>query len=594
MAQDYIQVKNCKQKSALILELLVVGVICVIATLTWLKNLGLSQDSTSYIAASENLIKTGQLSVFVNLTDWTGDPVVIPYMEQPPGFPLFLVPFIIVFRDPLVSAVIAQCIYLALFYLFIYLITLRLQFSPLLRIVALILFTFVGPFWLIHNYFWTETLFIALSIGAGYFALGLLGEANRKRDWIILIVILALTSLIRYTGVANLALLAPILLKRDSLRAAKRLLTHRYTLTGISAVGGLLIVLSLLADFLPNGKPGFGSSQWRGILLGATGLLIGVAGLLLLRKSRSETHVRQPYSNKLDASNWAVFAVLGTVAPVLAWIVRNVILYHTISHWGLFQVFQFNRFAVPFQYIWDELLGFHFVPRPLAALLVAGLLFLPFSRLPIIGMSGSRRAAHIVILGAAAAHFLLIWFLSFVTANENISARYFSPVLAFLLLGMLNGLQQASQAVRSRIWRQFLLAAPLFFLALSIAFPPAGLFQSLGRINYPPERRLWSEIGNIEWTHSSSFFYSDDGYAAGGYKHQIFSGRPQGILWDPAILKDPQKIISLLSRGKNPFILVTIGSPESQMLDEMISTGVVSLEKISFLDTGFLLYRLKK
>jgi len=49
MAQDYIQVKNCKQKSALILELLVVGVICVIATLTWLKNLGLSQDSTSYI-----------------------------------------------------------------------------------------------------------------------------------------------------------------------------------------------------------------------------------------------------------------------------------------------------------------------------------------------------------------------------------------------------------------------------------------------------------------------------------------------------------------------------------------------------------------
>jgi hypothetical protein len=595
MAQDYMQVKNREQTSSLIVELLVVGVICVIAIHAWLNHLGLNQDSTGYITASENLIKTGQLSNFVNMTNWINDPAVLPFMEQPPGFPLFLVPFIVVFRDPLVSALIAQCIYLALFYFFIYLMTLRLQFSPVLRIVALILFTFVRPFWLIHNFFWTETLFIALSIAAGYFVLGLLGEPNRKRDWIILIVILALASLIRYTGVANIALLAPFLLKWDLLRAAQRLLTHQYTLAGISAGGGLLIVLSLLADLLPNAKPGIGPMQWFGIMLGATGLLIGVAGLLLLRKSRSETHVRQPYSNELDASTWAMFTVLATVAPVLAWIVRNAYLYHTISQANkLFQVFLFNRFAVPFQYIWDELLGFHFIPRPLAALLAAGLLFLPFSRLPIIGMSGSRRVAHIVILGAAAAHFLLIWFLSFVTANENISARYFAPVLAFLLLGMLNGLQQASQAVRSRIWRQLLLAAPLFFLAISNAFPPAGLFQSMGRINYPPERQLWSEIGNIEWTHSSSFFYSDDGYAAGGYIHQIFSGRPQGILWDPAILKDPQKIIGLLSRGKDPFILVTIGSPESKKLDEMISSGIIPLEKISFSDTGFVLYHLRR
>jgi hypothetical protein len=595
MAQGDLQVKNRKQIVFLILERLVAGIICVIAILSWLGNLGLTQDSTGYITASENLIKTGQLSVFVNMTNWIDDPKILPYLEQPPGFPLFLVPFIVVFRDPLVSAMIAQCIYLALFYLFIYMITLRLRFSPLLRIVALILFTFIGPFWLIHKHFWTETLFIALSIAAGYFALGLLGEPDRKRDWIILIVLLTLTSLIRYTGVANLALIAPFLLKWDSLRAARRLLTHQYTLAGISAGGVLLIILSLLADLLPNAKPGIGPMQWLGILFGATGLLIGMAGLLLLSKSRSETHAQQLYSNELDTSTWAVFAVFCAVAPALAWIVRNLIFYQTVSQVNkLFQVIQFNRFAVPFQYIWNELLGFHFIPRPLAALLVAGLLFLPFFRLPIIGMSSSRRAAHIALLGAAAAHFLLIWFLSFVTAIGNIGTRYFSLVLAFLLLGMLNGLQQASQAVRPGLWRQFLLAAPLFFLAASNAFPPADQFQSLGRIKYPPERRLWSEIENIEWTHSSSFFYSDGGYAAGGYVHQIFSGKPQAILWDPAILKDPQKIIGLLSRGKNPFILVTIRSPESRTLDEMISSGVVSLEKISFPDTGFVLYRLKK
>jgi hypothetical protein len=595
MVHYSLHVKNYIQKALFIVELPIVIVICVFAILSWLGQLGLSQDSTGYITASENLINTGRLSVFVNYTNWVTDPAVLPYMEQPPAFPLFLTPFIVIFQDPLVSALIAQCFYLVLFYLFIYLMTLRLQFSQLLRIVVLVLFTFVRPFWIIHNYFWTETLFIALSIGAGYFAIRLLNEPYRKKDWIILIVLLTLTSLIRYSGVANLALIAPLLLKRDSLRAAWRMLTHPYTLAGFYAGGGLLIVLTLLADLLPNAKPGIGPMQWFGILLGAMGLLIGVAGLLILRKNRSERPARPLFSDELSTSAWAIFAVLATVIPVLAWMARNVILYNAISQVNkLFQVFQFNRWAAPYQYVWEELLGFHFVPRLLAAWLAACLLFLPLFRLPIIGMSSVRRVAHIALLSVAAAHFMLIWVLSFVAANENIGFRYFSPVLAFLILGMLNGLQQASQAVRSHLWRQVLLAAPLLFLALSIEFPPSNLLKSLGRINYPPERQLWREIGNIGWTHSSSFFYSDDGFTAGGYIHQIFSGRPQGILWDPAILKDPQKIMGLLSRGESPFILMTLDSPESKHLDEMISSSVVSLEKIPFPDTGFVLYRLKE
>jgi hypothetical protein len=592
---DSLQVKKRGQKTLLIVELLIMGIICFIVILSWLGHLGLSQDSTGYITASENLIRTGRLSLFVNITNWINDPAVIPYMEQPPGFPLLLVPFIFIFRDPLVSALIAQCVYLVLFYLFIYLMSLRLQFSPVLRIVTLILFTFMKPFWVIHNYFWTETLFIALSMGAVYFAVGLLNEPNRKRDWIILIILLSLTSLIRYTGIANLVLLAPFLLKRDSLRAAQRLITNKFVLTGVTVAGGLLIAFSLLANLLPNAKPGIGPMQWLGILLGATGLLIGMAGLVFLRKNLSETPAGQPLSNELDTSSWALFAVLASVAPVLAWIVRNTYLYHTITKANkLFQVIQFNRFAVPFQYIWDELLGFQFVPRPLSALLAAGLLFLPFFRLPVIGMSGFRRKAHIALLSVAAAHFLLIWFLSFVTANENIGARYFSPVLAFLLLGLLNGLQQASHAVRSRIWRQVIYAAPLFFLVISTSFLPGEMLKYSGKINYPPERQLWQKLNQLGWVQSSSFFYSDDGFAAGGYIHQIFSGKPQGILWDPAIWNDPQKITDILSRGNNPFILVTIGSPESNKFDEMISSGVVPLEKISFPDAGFVLYHIQR
>ena len=98
----------------------------------------------------------------------------------------------------------------------------------------------------------------------------------------------------------------------------------------------------------------------------------------------------------------------------------------------------------------------------------------------------------------------------------------------------------------------------------------------------------------MDWIQSSSHFYSDDGYAAGGYIHQIFSGKPQGILWDPDILNDPQKVVDLLSRGTNTFFLVTVNSSESHIFDEMITTGIAPLEKISFTETGYVLYHLRE
>jgi hypothetical protein len=107
MVHYSLHVKNNIQKALFIVELPIVIVICVFAILSWLGQLGLSQDSTGYITASENLINTGRLSVFVNYTNWVTDPAVLPYMEQPPAFPLFLTPFIVIFQDPLVSALIA-------------------------------------------------------------------------------------------------------------------------------------------------------------------------------------------------------------------------------------------------------------------------------------------------------------------------------------------------------------------------------------------------------------------------------------------------------------------------------------------------------
>jgi hypothetical protein len=190
------QIRFIRKDILLFLELLLAVVLCAVAILAWLGSVRLSQDSTNYITSSENLVKTGKLATFVNETDWINEPAIVPYLDQLPGFPLFLAPFILFFHDPINSALIAQSVFIILFYLFVYLMTRRLQFSSLLRVVTLILITFMQPFFLIHNYFWTETLFIGLSIGAAYFAIGLLAAPGRKRDWIFLIILLALTSLI--------------------------------------------------------------------------------------------------------------------------------------------------------------------------------------------------------------------------------------------------------------------------------------------------------------------------------------------------------------------------------------------------------------
>ncbi len=590
-----------KARAALLLEEFVLCFIMVVATLDWLGQLHLSPDSAGYISAARNLLKTGHLYSFVSVTDFRSDPRIVPYIDTPPGFPVLLVPFLAVFGDPLISALIAQCVYIVLFYLFVYWMTLRLGFSPLLRIVALILFTFVAPFRSIHNTYWTETLFIALSIGAGLFAIELLADATRAKTWLSFIVVVALSGLVRYTGVANLAWIAPFFLTKDALRAVWRLLTHRRTLAGLCVGGGLLIVLSLLADLLPIAKPGIGPMQWRGIVLGAAALIVGLAGLLSWRhrpsKSNSEDQVLEAHLNRLDNSTWVLLSLLATVGPILAWLVRNRLVYDVVSNWlvranGSFPAFQFNRFGVPFQYIWNELLDFRIVPRPLVAILAIGLLVVPLLRLPVFGMAGSRKVAQTVILWAAGVHFVLVWFLSFVTRNEPIGGRYFSPILGLLFLGMLNGLQQVSESFRPGVWRQSFLAVPLVLLLLSGSFPPSGLIQGIGKVNFPRERQLWREIDGIAWTHSSSFFYSDSGYGMLGYLHEIFSGKPQGVIHSKIATLTPGNVERILSRGINPFILVIESGPEARTLDGMVASESIPLEKISFPDVGFVLYRL--
>ena len=261
---------------------------------------------------------------------------------------------------------------------------------------------------------------------------------------------------------------------------------------------------------------------------------------------------------------------------------------------GLLASFHRGNLWVPFLYIWNNLFNVNSLLRPILLGLTMILLLLPFFLPSSPNGSRFRKTAHIALLSGAVCQFALLWFLSLVTNISSIRERLFSPILAFLVLGIIDGIQCAVETPKLRKWGYAFTVVPLVFLFLTSTFSPSYFFQSIGKVNYPVEKQLWGEINKIEWTRTSSYFYSDSAYVAGGYIHQLYSGKLQGVIWNPQVLQDPDTVNHMLTRGVNPFILVTDHGADAGMLDDMDAKGDLPLEKISFPDTGFALYYLKK
>jgi hypothetical protein len=84
--------------------------------------------------------------------------------------------------------------------------------APLLRVFAYVTVACFGTFTHIYSFFWTETLFTALSLGIGACALSILNrETTSNGYWATAFVLLFLASAVKFIGVFNLAwLLVPL------------------------------------------------------------------------------------------------------------------------------------------------------------------------------------------------------------------------------------------------------------------------------------------------------------------------------------------------------------------------------------------------
>ena len=204
------------QKSAILLFT------CAVALAVILRFLALFQfspDSATYLTGAINLLKHGDLFLYVNWPSKDMHPMPEPYAEFAPGFPFYILPFLVIFKNPLLASAVAQTV--AILYLFAinYILLNELYISLLLRITATALVGTFSFYQYILGYFWTEPLFISLTFTTAFFSLRLLSERKPHRFNYLLAGSLFFGSTIKYIGILNVGLLLFPALKKKEYKA---------------------------------------------------------------------------------------------------------------------------------------------------------------------------------------------------------------------------------------------------------------------------------------------------------------------------------------------------------------------------------------
>ncbi len=182
----------------------------------WLTEFGLLPDSTFYLCAAMNLIRTGELIVYTNFPSFDFEPVMEIYSEYPPGFPLYLTPFVWIFKDPLLAGAIAQAVSILGIFLVAVPLFRALGFHWLLRLSGYAFLAFFISFREVFKILFSESTFLWTTLGTYYFAVRVSHpNRNRPSDWIFGLLLLAAGTSIKFIGLFNLCFwILPVLLSR--------------------------------------------------------------------------------------------------------------------------------------------------------------------------------------------------------------------------------------------------------------------------------------------------------------------------------------------------------------------------------------------
>lgn len=544
----------------------------------------LSPDSADYINAAQNLLATGRMFVHANSPTWSLGPEEGIYTEHPPGLPLMLAPFLLVIREPVLSAAALQVVIILALFASIYALGISLRMGPLARLACSAAFALFTPLVFISPNFWSETPFIALTLWSIYF-LGKSGSsAHPLWDWWAGLCLGAAASGTRLVGILSLPVFViaawrqrgprwrqiflAVLFSAGPLAGwflRNRILYGQTSFTQqqevLSAGQKLIQTMAFLRDLI--------SPQDVVTTLIAIFCLAAAAAPFLGRDLKMMQGQRLGFRRR----KMVTATLVATTAGILLW---------------------------AFGLAMDRLrpggspgLGLKQIALLLAGLLVLGFGWIRHTNLADLsahwrhgldrGWYTSRQFfTYLLILLAGAAHLGGNLVLSQLIYFDPLEYRLLGPSLALLLMAVLAGLHHLLQILPGRSARLIVAALALWAVLYSPAFIKTGLGFTPG-FTYPPEKLVWQELAGYPGLDKASHFYSDDDFV-----HEIYAGRPQRII--PLSDWSGQEILfsGLMKTGTCPFVLVTRESGVASQLD--VFSQAAGLRRRDLLGGAFILY----
>jgi hypothetical protein len=559
-------------------------VFCVFSIARFLSQITLTPDSTGYISAAQNFIRTGSMFHYANSPSWTLVPAIEPYTEQPPGFPLFLVPFLFIFKQPIAAAAVAQSFAIVILFSAVYALTQDFGAKPFFQIVCGLVITLFWPLQYVFANVISETLFIALTLWSIHFLVASQYERKSRFYWILALLCAAAASLTRMVGFLMLG----VFVLASWVRGKSRFISI--------ASSVLFVVGPVVAWFLRNQ-----------ILYGSTSVTHTFYDHLAWDKLFLELVflLNSTSPNALVIIFVAAFGLLCLAAPFIGpiypWISR-IPFKRSISKVSAFTILlTILGVAVAVIALAADRLGFGGDPEiGLKQLIIASLGI-------IIVLVGWLKNTNILEYGrtwkenydwnrwktksfytfgiiflAGCSHFWGITALSVVTPFSDLTDRLLSPSLTLLLLSGLLGMYTLISIIPARFFSIPIYGIGLGLILLSPFFLTTGIGFHIG-VHVPPEQELWKEIYTLPGIAKATHFYSDYDFT-----HEIFVKMPQRIILIEDQIDEKGFLSNILAFGQCPFVLVKQGDKMNLLMDQHYQK--VNLTRLVMMNDQFILY----
>jgi hypothetical protein len=566
------------------IPLLLFSAFCVFSIARFLSHIGLTPDSTGYISAAQNFIQTGYMFNYANSRSWSLLPAIEPYTEQPSGFPLFLVPFLLIFKQPVTAAAVAQSFAIVILYSAVYALTQDFGAKPFFQIVCGLVITLYRPLQYIFANVESETLFIALCLWSIHFLVASQYGWKSRLYWFIALLCAAAASLTRTVGILMLG----VFILASWIRVKSRYLA--ITSSFIFIVGPV-IAWSLRNQIL-YGSPSmthvaYDHLAWYKLfpqfvfLLDSTSrsafvvILISAFGLLCL----ASPFIGPIYpwiskiSFKLSLSKVSVYTIIPTILGMAIAVIALAadrfgfggdpeigLKQLAIACVGIMIVLAAwfrNTNILEYVRAWKKYYDWNrWKTKP----------FYTFSLLFLAGLS----------------HFWGITALSVVTPISDLTDRLLSPSLTLILLSGLVGMYYLISIIPARFFLASIYGIGFGLILLSPFFLTTGLPFHI-EIHIPPEQALWEEIHKLPGIAKVSHFYSDYNFT-----HEIFANMPQRIILIEDQIDEQGFLSHILATGQCPFVLVNQGDNMNQLMDQHYQE--VNLIRLEMMNGQFILY----